>query len=71
MANINFGEPFALQNYGDERIGVLILIDPLFYNYAYRNGRVIVNFYVLSSQLLEYAYIDGLVNPVDIRLKSP
>lgn len=68
MANINFREPFALQNYGDERIGVLILVDPLFYNYAYRNGRVIVNFYVLSSQLLEYTYIDELVNPVDTRL---
>ena len=70
MVNINFGEPFALQNYGDERIGILIPVDPLFYNYAYRHGRVIVNFYVLSSQSLEYAYIDKLVNPVETRLNQ-
>jgi len=69
-SNMGFGKPFALRNYGDDRIGVFFNLDPQMYTYDYRAGRVIVRYYFFSHQQLEYSYIDRIVNIVDVRLNQ-
>ncbi len=61
-------EQFSLSEYGDERIGVVLLLNSPFYVYAYRKGRVIVEIDFISDQILEYSSINGIVKIVDTKL---
>ena len=63
-------EQFSLREYGDERIGIVLLLNSPLYVYEYRNGRVIVEINLISDQTLEYSTIDGIVNIVDTKLNQ-
>jgi len=60
-----FSKQFSLREYGDERIGAL---NSSIYMYKYRDGRVIVEIDLVSNVVLEYNYIDGIVNIVNTKL---